>query len=112
MIENCINYLHLNDNDIKELLSFLLSIVYYNYKNNKIKLLIYSLESLTRVKRSYLLLQNDYYNNFLLTALSEFFHNNSINNNNKYLLFIKNKLILELYLQRILIFLDSYNSDE
>lgn len=112
LIENCINYLHLNDNDIKELLSFLLSIVYYNYKNNKIKLLIYSLESLTRVKRSYLLLQNDYYNNFLLTALSEFFHNNSINNNNKYLLFIKNKLILELYLQRILIFLDSYNSDE
>jgi len=112
LIENCINYLHLNDNDIKELLSFLLSIIYYNYKNNKIKLLIYSLESLTRVKRSYLLLQNDYYNNFLLTTLSEFFHNNSINNNNKYLLFIKNKLILELYLQRILIFLDSYNSDE
>ena len=112
LIENCINYLHLNDNDIKELLSFLLSFVYYNYKNNKIKLFIYSLESLTRVNRSYLLLQNDYYNNFLLTILGEFFHNFSKNNNNKYLFFLKNKLILELYLQRILLFLNSYNNSE
>ena len=112
LIENCINYLHLNDNDIKELLSFLLSFVYYNYKNNKIKLLIYSLESLTRVNRSYLLLQNDYYNNFILTTLGEFFHNFSKNNNNKYLFFLKNKLILELYLQRILLFLNSYNNSE
>ena len=112
LIENCINYLHLNDNDIKELLSFLLSLVYYNYKNNKIKLFIYSLESLTRVNRSYLLLQNDFYNNFLLTTLGEFFHNFSKNNNNKYLFFLKNKLILELYLQRILLFLNSYNNSE
>ena len=112
LIENCINYLHLNDNDIKELLSFLLSFVYYNYKNNKIKLFIYSLESLTRVNRSYLLLQNDFYNNFLLTTLGEFFHNFSKNNNNKYLFFLKNKLILELYLQRILLFLNSYNNSE
>jgi len=110
LIENCINYLHLNDNDIKELLSFLLSFVYYNYKNNKIKLLIYSLESLTRVNHSYLLLQNEYYNNFLLTTLSEFFHKNNINNS--HLIFIKNKLVLELYLQKILLFLDSYNNDE
>jgi hypothetical protein len=93
-----------------ELLTFLLSLIYYNYKNNKIKLLIYSLESLTRVRRSYLLLQNDYYNNFLLSTLNEFFHNSNINNNN--VLFLKNKLILELYLQRILLFLDSYNNDE
>ena len=112
LIENCINYLHLNDNDIKELLSFLLSLVYYNYKNNKIKLFIYSLESLTRVNRSYLLLQNDFYNNFLLTTLGEFFQNFSKNNNNKYLFFLKNKLILELYLQRILLFLNSYNNSE
>jgi hypothetical protein len=57
-------------------------------------------------------MQNDYYNNFLLTTLNEFFHNNNIKNNNNNLLFLKNKLVLELYLQRILLFLDSYNNDE
>lgn len=110
LIESCINCLGLNDNDIDELLSFLLSLVYYYYKNNKIILLIYSLESLARVNRSYLLLSNDYFNNFLLTSLGEFFHNNNTNNND--LIFLKNKLVLELYLQRILRFLFSYNNDE
>ena len=40
LIENCCLYLHLNDNDIKELLNILLSFLYYNYYNNNIKLLI------------------------------------------------------------------------
>ena len=111
LIENCCIYLHLNDNDIKELLQILLSLLYYNYYTNDIKLLIYSLDFLASINHSYLLLDNNYYTNFLISVINEIisnFNNTFINDS---LLLFKNKLIFELYLQRILLFLN-FNDNE
>ena len=109
LIENCICFLHLYDMDIKELLTILLSILYYNYYNNETKLLIYSLECLIAINHSYLLFENDAYNNFLITAINDiikFYNQNPKFHNNDDFILLKNKLFLELYLQRILTFLD------
>ena len=109
LIENCINCLHLNDNDIKELLSILFSLLFYNFNNNIIKLIIYILETLIRINHPYLLLENECYSNFLLTELKNFIINYNHTSNN--LILLKNKLVLELYLQ-ILILLLKFNNNE
>ena len=96
LIENCINCLHLNDNDIKELLSILFSLLFSKFNNNIIKLIIYILETLIRINHPYLLLENECYSNFLLTELKNFIINYNHTNNN--LILLKNKLVLELYL--------------
>ena len=76
----------------------------YSYNNNNIKLLIYSLENLANVNYAYLLLENENYNIFLIKALGNIINNNiNIINNDAEL--IKNKLIFELYLQKLLLFL-------
>ena len=104
LIENCIIFLHLNDNDIKELLDIIVYLMIYSYNNNNIKLLIYSLENLANVNYAYLLLENENYNIFLIKALGNIINNNiNIINNDAEL--IKNKLIFELYLQKLLLFL-------
>ena len=108
LIENCIVHLHLDEKSREELLTKIVSLLNYNYYyNNDIKLLIYNLECLTIVKNSYLLLEIDFYNNFIITALNDIMIDFN-KNNNQDLILLKNKLCLELYLQRILIFLD-YN---
>ena len=107
LIENCICFLHLYDIDIKDLLSILLSILYYNYNNNEIKLLIYSLECLNAINHSHLLFENDDYNNFLITTINDMIKNFNQNPKiNDDLLLLKNKLFLNLYLQSILTFLN------
>ena len=114
LIENCLKYLHLKEHDIKELLNILLSLLYYNYSKNDIKLFIYSLECLTSTNNSYYLFEDDYYNNFLIRAINNIKNNFSNEHNiniNRDLLYLKFKLILELYLERLLIFLNyNYNN--
>lgn len=106
LIENCIVHLHLDEKSREELLTKIVSLLKYNYYyNNDIKLLIYNLECLTIVKNSYLLLEIDFYNNFIITALNDIMIDFD-KNDNQDLILLKNKLCLELYLQRILIFLD------
>ena len=65
LIENCINHLHLQENDLKELISILLSLCYFNKYNENNKLLIYCLECLSLINHSFFLLNNNIYNNFL-----------------------------------------------
>ena len=108
LIENCIAHLHLDEKSREELLTKIVSLLNYNYYyNNDIKLLIYNLECLTIVKNSYLLLEIDFYNDFIIKALNDIMIDFN-KNCNQDLILLKNKLCLELYLQRILIFLD-YN---
>ena len=106
LIENCINYLHLRDNDIKELLSILLSLLYYNYYHNNNKLIIYCLECLTIINHSYLLFDNNHYNNFVITLINGLFKNYNNNIFNSDLIQTQNKLIFELYLQRLILLLN------
>ena len=109
LIENCIVFLHLNNTEIEELLWILLSILYYNYYNNNIKLLIYSLECLIAINQSQLLFDNNAYNNFLITAIDnmikKYYQIPYIYINDDIIL-LKNKLFLKLYLQNLLQFLN------
>ena len=112
LIENCIAYLHLEDNDIRDLLLILLPILKNKYYNNNIKLLIYNLESLAAINHSNVLFENDFYNNFLVTLLNDMIINFKNNNHNIDLILLIYKLFLELYLQRLLVFVEfSYFSE-
>ena len=102
LIENCIISLYLNDNDKKELLEIITKFIYYNFSFNEIKLLIYSLESLANTNHTYLLLDNDIYNNFLLYAIEQIIANNNNNIKNEEFHLTKIKLFFELYLQQVL----------
>ena len=102
LIENCIISLYLNDNDKKELIEIITKFIYYNFSFNEIKLLIYSLESLANTNHTYLLLDNDIYNNFLLYAIEQIIANNNNNIKNEEFHLTKIKLFFELYLQQVL----------
>ena len=71
LIENCVLYLYLKDNETKELIDMILHLIYYYYSKNDIKLLIYSLETLINTKKAYLLLNDENYNKFLLDELDK-----------------------------------------
>lgn len=102
LIENCIISLYLNDNDKKELIEIITKFIYYNFSFNEIKLLIYSLESLANTNHTYLLLDNDIYNNFLFYAIEQIIANNNNNIKNEEFHLTKIKLFFELYLQQVL----------
>ena len=105
LIENCIISLYLNDNDKKELIDIITKFIYYYYSKNEIRLLIYSLESLSNTNNAYLLLGNEIYNNFILYAIEQIIINNKDNIYNEIEL-TKIKNFFELYLQQLLSFVN------
>ena len=106
LIENCV--LHLNLNDINELIDMILNLIYYNNFNNEIKLLIYSLETLINTEKVFLLLNNNNYNKFLLDKIEQIIHNFNYNNKNGIIL-IEIKLFFELYLEHLYSLLEFNN---
>ena len=106
LIENCILFLNLKENDRKELVGILLNLIYYYFYNNMNKLLIYSLETLIITKEAYILLEKENYNTFLIFVIDKIIFNFNYKNQSDVTLII-NKLFFELYLQHI-IFLIEY----
>ena len=108
LIESCILLLHLKNDEIKELIEIILSLIYYYYINNDIKLLIYSLETLVNTKKVYLLLDNKNYNKFLIEIINKIISCFNYNDKNEQEL-IKIKLFFELYLEQLIYCLDYKN---
>lgn len=108
LIENCVLYLYLKDNETKELIDMILHLIYYYYSKNDIKLLIYSLETLINTKKAYLLLNDENYNKFLLDELDKIII--SFNDKDKSeVTLIMIKHFFELYLEELLFILE-YNN--
>jgi len=108
LIENCILFLHLKNDEIKELIGIMLSLIYYYYINNDFKLLIYSLETLVNTKKVYLLLENKSYNNFLIEIINKIIFSFNYNDKNEQQL-IKIKIFFKLYLEQLIYCLDFKN---
>ena len=108
LIESCILFLYLKNDEIKELIEIILSLIYYYYINNDIKLLIYSLETLVNTKKVYLLLENKNYNNFLIEIINKIISGFNYNDKNEQQM-IKIKLFFELYLEQLIYCLDYKN---
>ena len=105
LIENCVLFLHLKNDEIKELIEIILNLIYYNYVNNNTKLLIYSLETLVNTRKLYLLLDNKNYNNFLIEVINRIIFCFNYNDKSEIQL-IKVKLFFELYLEQLIFCLE------
>ena len=105
LIENCVLFLHLKNDEIKELIEIILNLIYYNYVNNNTKLLIYSLETLVNTRKLYLLLDNKNYNNFLIEVINRIIFCFNYNDKSEIQL-IKTKLFFELYLEQLIFCLE------